>query len=413
MAEALPRVCIFGVKNVELFSSSECPEWETRKMVCECHLIDDDLDEILVRFRPHVIITVGEVSDFPRLKNSSPDVAKRWINFKDTSDLQRMGGAAFHCFVSNCVKQRDDLPPLISVFTPAYKTGDAIRRPYESLLKQGYNNWEWVIVDDSDDDGSTLSMLTDLAESDHRVHVFKYHRHSGVIGEVKNWACHLCRGEFLVEMDHDDELTPNALRDIVEAFQYFDGRDEDHPKADFVYTDFAEVFPDGSPLTYNKGWGHGYGSYRWEWYGEKRLAVSNASNINPKTIRHIVAAPNHARCWRADFYKAIGGHGRLIHVADDYELMVRTFLKTRMARVPTLCYIQWRNEGGNTHRDRNQEIQRLVRSFSTWYDGAIHERFVELGVDDFVYQEGQMTFWRLNHVPNPEVEPHCTLMANI
>ena len=85
-----------------------------------------------------------------------------------------------------------------------------------------------------------------------------------------------------------------------------------------------------------------------------------------------------------------------------------------MVRIPQLGYLQWRNRegaiaGGNTHRERNAEIQRLTRAFSQRYDRAIHERFVALGVDDFVWREGENTFLRMGNVPNPEVEPHCTL----
>jgi len=211
----------------------------------------------------------------------------------------------------------------------------------------------------------------------------------------------------LVELDHDDELTPDALSRIVAAF-------EEHPDCGFVYTDFAECFEDGTPVNYPPGWGFGYGAYREREYNGVRYSVPIGPNVNPKTIRHIVAAPNHARCWRKGVYDAIGGHADLLHVADDYELMVRTFLETRMCRVPHLCYVQYRtgwDSMGNTHRVRNRDIQRLVRYFSTWYDKAIHERFLELGVDDFVWRDGENSFMRLGSVPNQEPEQHVTITA--
>jgi hypothetical protein len=41
------------------------------------------------------------------------------------------------------------------------------------------------------------------------------------------------------------------------------------------------------------------------------------------------------------------------------------------------------NAGGdNTQNYRRQEIQRLVRFVRERYDKAIHERFIELGVED-------------------------------
>jgi glycosyl transferase family 2 len=415
MASKLPRVCIFGATGLELFSSKSCPAFETRALDCRCYASDAELERILAVDDPSVIVSVGRPQDFPRLNQSPPDVTRRWINFEDGSDLARMGAAAFYCFIDNCVRERTDLPPLVSVFTPAYRTGATIQRPYASLRRQTYTNWEWIIVDDSDDDGSTFRHLSELARADHRIGVFKHHAHSGVLGRVKRWACRLANGQILAELDHDDELMPDALAQIVRAFRHFDGSSAERALAGFAYTDFAEIAADGSAVTYADSWAFGYGSYRWERSDERTLAVANAPNINPKTIRHIVGVPNHLRAWRRDAYEDAGGHGRHIHVADDYELLVRTFLTTRMARVPRLGYLQWRNpsgaiQRGNTHQERNQEIQRLTRAFSQRYDAAIHQRFLELGVDDFVWQAGEDTFARLSRIENPSVEPHCTLL---
>jgi hypothetical protein len=76
-----------------------------------------------------------------------------------------------------------------------------------------------------------------------------------------------------------------------------------------------------------------------------------------------------------------------------------------------MCYVQYRNADGNTSLGvRNKDIQRLVRYISSYYDEAIHKRFLELGVDDFVWKEGEQTFWRMMNVPNPQIEPHCTII---
>jgi len=415
VAEKLPKVCVFGALGIELSSAASCPRFETRALDCRCFATDDDLELILARVLPDVIVTIGQTAQFSKLARMPADISRRWIHFDNASDLTRIGAAAFHCFIDNCVRERRDLRPLVSVVTPAYRTGTRIRRPYASLRKQTYRNWEWILVDDSDDGGETFSMLSDLAQKDHRVCAFKSHAHSGVIGKVKSLGCRIANGQILVELDHDDELTHNALADVVSAFEYYDGSSPERPRAGFVYTDCAELAADGSPITYGPGWARGYGSYRWERWGERTLAVANTPNINPKTIRHIVGVPNHIRAWHRDCYREIGGHGRHIHVADDYELILRTFLATRLARVERLGYLQWRNPPGpiaqgNTHQERNKEIQRLTRAFCQRYDKAIHARLLELGIDDFVWKEGEDTFWRAGHVPSPAVEQHCTLL---
>ena len=96
--------------------------------------------------------------------------------------------------------------------------------------------------------------------------------------------------------------------------------------------------------------------------------------------------PNHARAWTREAYYAAGGHSPEVHVADDYELCIRTFLTTRMINVKRFGYIQHLNtSGSNTQRVRNKEIQRLVRYFAYQYDQQIHDRFEELEVDDFIW----------------------------
>jgi glycosyltransferase involved in cell wall biosynthesis len=412
MAEVLPVVCIFGALNIDLKSPEPIPDFETSGLDCRCFLTDDDLMKVLAEHRPTVIVSLGKEDEFPNLMNAPWGIRRRWINVTSTKDIPKIGEMAFKAYLHNAVNNRNDIP-LVTVFTPAFRTGDKIRRPFDSLRVQTHSNWEWVIMDDSDDDGETFEMLTNLAQRDPRIRLYKSYRHSGCIGSLKKDACMLARGEYLVELDHDDELTPFALDKVVSAFKK-------HPECGFVYTDFAECFEDGAPVAYGQNrtkkppysdWGFGYGSYRDEVHGGQKYVVANAPNINPKTIRHIVAAPNHIRSWRKDVYMEMGGHGDTIHVADDYEIMVRTFLSTRMCRVPHMCYVQYRNiQEGNTHRFRIKEIQRLVRYFSQHYDQRIHERFLELGVDDFVWQEGKNTFECMGQIINPAKESHATIL---
>jgi glycosyltransferase involved in cell wall biosynthesis len=400
---SLPVICVFGAKNVELLSA-ECPSFETRDMDVKCYSTDENLYEVLACDRPSCIVSFGDMRNFTRLASSPDFVLKMWIHFEDMNDLVKKGRQVFDCFIMNAIS-KIDRKPLVSVFTPAFRSGDKILKPFMSLLGQTYKDWEWVIVDDSDDNGETFKMLSEMAEKDGRIRVYKEHKHSGRIGTVKRTACGIARGQYLVVLDHDDELTMDALKLIVDAFIQ-------NPESGFVYTDFAECLEDGSMVTYPDGWGLGYGAYRQETHGGVKYMVVNSPNINPKTIRHIVAAPNHIRAWKKSFYDSIGGHSDMMHVVDDYELMVRTFLSTRMVHIPKLCYIQYRNMdgSGNTHKSRNKEIQRLVRYVSMNYDDAIHNRFLSLGIDDYLWSPSYgQSFINMCNVPNPDIEQHCTI----
>jgi O-antigen biosynthesis protein len=398
----LPVICIFGRKDIDLVTPV-VEDYEEKRLDCRCYSSDSKLEQILVRDRPQVIITFGHRSAYPNLIKATYETHKKWLHFDTLTDLKQLGISAYNHYLKILFDDgKADGTPLVTVFTPAYKTGEKIYRPYHSLSEQTYANWEWVIVDDSDDAGRTFKILGSLAGKDHRIRVYKPWKHSGIIGEVKNWACSLAKGQILVELDHDDELTDYALDCVVKGFQQY-------PEAGFLYTDCAEIYEDGTSFTYRNGWAFGYGSYTDVEYRGRLYKSGSAGNINAKTIRHIVSTPNHIRAWKKSFYESIGGHNTALHVADDYEIMVRTFLKTRMVRVPKLCYLQ--HIGNTAQQDRNKDIHRHVRSIRTHYDRMIHERFLELGCDDFTWVEKNGC--SDDHIPNPEAEPHATWIADI
>ena len=398
----LPVICLFGRRDCAL-QTPKMEGYEEQRLDCRCYSSESNLEQVLVQDRPNVIITIGNRLSFTDLIKAPFEIRKRWLHYDTLPDLTQLGIDAYNWYLTSLFNERgaDDYP-LITVFTPAYKTGKNINRPFGSLQEQTYTNWEWIVVDDSDDDGKTFQLLSNLAKKDYRIEVFKAWQHSGVIGKIKNWACSLGKGSILVELDHDDELTDYALDYVVRGFKQF-------PEAGFLYTDCAEIFEDGTNLIYRDGWSFGYGSYTDVEYRGKLYKSGSGGNINSKTIRHIISAPNHIRAWKKSFYESIGGHNKELHVADDYDLMVRTFLKTRMIRVPRLCYLQ---HIGNTAQEvRNKDIHRHVKSIRVHYDRMIHDRFIELGCEDFIWDQGRgcSDF----DILNPKVEPHVTLVANV
>lgn len=372
----LPTVLVLATRPIAL-GAPDATSAEPYELDCQWQASDDDLASILARERPDVIVSFGPRSRYPRLAEAPNDIRRRWLHFDRAepthAELQAIGAlvlcyAVRHALVPDAAVGR---PPLVSVFTPAYRPGERIQRAYRSLASQSFDNWEWVVVDDSGDEGETWRALEALARTDPRLSIH-LSTHSGRIGEVKRRACSLARGDILVELDHDDELTPNALADIVAAF-------ERHPEAGFVYSDWAEVDErTGASLTYPPGWAFGFGRYRTESFRARPLHIAIAPPVNETTIRHIVSTPNHVRAWRRESYWQIGGHNPRLHVADDYDLVVRTFLRVPMIHVPRLCYIQYLNSGTNTQARRRPEIQLLVHQIRDHYEHQIRERLQEL-----------------------------------
>lgn len=369
------------------------PRYEARGFSIRVIPDDSSITSLLAESLPHAIVTFGRGEMFAELENCPLEIRRRWIHLDENPEPAGLAQMITNVFVDVVTRDRFSDQPLVSVFTPTYNTGRRLMRAYRSLIAQTYSNWEWVILDDSPTE-ETFHSLREIAENDWRVRVYRSWRNSGSIGDLKRDLCGLAQGSILVELDHDDALTPDCLGSVVEALARF-------PDAGFAYTDCAEIFEDGSEHSYAPGWGLGFGSYRQEAYLSKEFAVTNYPPVNPKTIRHIVGVPNHVRAWMRSAYESSGGYGRGIHVADDYELLVRTFLTTRMVHIQRLGYVQFMSRsGGNTQMKRNLEIQRLVRLFRERYDRQIHERFLELGVEDWAWK-GELSDYRVDPPSNP------------
>lgn len=269
--------------------------------------------------------------------------------------------------------------PVISIYTSAYNTKDRIYQTYESIRNQTFCYWEWVIVNDSEDGGETQAILESIAREDPRVKVYQFTKPSrGSIGEAKYRAAGLCKGSLIAEMDHDDLIASTCLEYIVRASEKF-------TNCGFFYTDCTEIDQTYKPNErYPEGFALGYGSYREEEFAGLMFDVQNTVPTNPLTIRHIVGVPNHMRVWRKEIYDRIGGYNQLMRIADDYELIVRTFLETKFCRIPRLLYFQ-RYDGNNSQDNGNRmDIQYRVKVIADYYRKLIKNRFEELGVPDFV-----------------------------
>ena len=53
--------------------------------------------------------------------------------------------------------------------------------------------------------------------------------------------------------------------------------------------------------------------------------------------------PNHVRIWERELYHQIGGHNSNVPIMDDHEILIRTFLATRMIHLNKLGYVQYRS----------------------------------------------------------------------
>jgi glycosyltransferase involved in cell wall biosynthesis len=359
----------------------------------EEHLFDDvvvynlpytnDVVGDYTKYKPDLIISFGEEVNIPHYH------LKRFhIHYDEPIDEAILANVIVcQTVFRNCEYFR----PRFTIFTPTYKTGERIYRTYESLNNQTFDNWEWVVVDDSPDP-ETWEMITEIAEKDYRVKPHRiYPLSGGNIGLAKHRAAMLGDGDWLIELDHDDCLVTTCLETANDAILKY-------PDAGFLYTDCSEIYEDGEPKFYDHDWtgnwyarhdnyfDFGYAGHSWvNVDGVDRLAHWYP-DVNPLTIRFNITMPNHARMWERSVYHNISGHNKLTPVADDLEILIRTFLETKMIHVKKVLYLQYNNN--NSTVDNNAtDINRRARLIRDFYDKRIHDRIEEMGYFDWNWDE--------------------------
>lgn len=207
-----------------------------------------------------------------------------------------------------------DYKPLFSIVMPVYNTDvEFLSDAVESIRKQWYERWELCICDDASTDRDTLEYLASL--KDDRIKI-KYRLENGNISRASNDALELATGDFAVLMDHDDEISPDALYMVTKAIN------EHNP--DFVYSDEDKIEPDGR---------HSEAHFKPDYSPDMFLSQNYIS---------------HLAVIRMKLLREIGGWHTGVEGSQDYDLYLRLFEKSEnIYHIPKILY-HWRKSEGST-----------------------------------------------------------------
>ena len=107
---------------------------------------------------------------------------------------------------------------LVSVIMPVFNAQRYLKDSIQSVIRQTYNIWELIIVDDGSDDES-LSLCQDFARNDRRIKV--YSKENGGASSARNYGLSRAQGKFVTFIDDDDIYIPQFLEAAVEAFDNY------------------------------------------------------------------------------------------------------------------------------------------------------------------------------------------------
>ena len=113
--------------------------------------------------------------------------------------------------------------PLVSIVTPSFNHGEFIEDTILSVLRQGYPNLEYLVMDGKSTDG-TVDILRKYEAQGLK---WVSERDAGQSAAI-NKGFSMCRGEILAWLNSDDTYMPGAVQKAVDAFLQ-------HPEAGVVY----------------------------------------------------------------------------------------------------------------------------------------------------------------------------------
>ena len=111
---------------------------------------------------------------------------------------------------------------LISVIIPLYNKESSIAQTLQSVFSQEYSDFEIVVVDDGSTDNS-VEIVEAICDS--RIRLIK--QENGGPSKARNTGVKYAKGDWVVMLDADDELLPNALNTFLIAIL-------NHPEVDIV-----------------------------------------------------------------------------------------------------------------------------------------------------------------------------------
>jgi O-antigen biosynthesis protein len=249
----------------------------------------------------------------------------------------------------------------ISIFTATHNP-QYLAETYNSVKDQDL--FEWVILAN----GIPLDSIPAVLRADPRVKVHSLPTiGENYVGALKARACRLCRGDVLLELDHDDLLMPDAIAEVKTAFA--------DSRIGFVYSNAANFRGDFEPAGRFAD-GHGW-QYRPVEYRGHKLEEHVAFPATPASLYRVWYAPNHLRAWRRSVYEQIGAHDPKMRVLDDQDLICRTYLATEFRHVDR-CLYPYRIDGNNTWLKHNGKIQQNTVRIGDEYLRRLAARWPEL-----------------------------------
>ncbi|HIK13981.1 MAG TPA: glycosyltransferase [Leptolyngbyaceae cyanobacterium M33_DOE_097] len=216
--------------------------------------------------------------------------------------------------------QKWENQPKFSIIMPVYNVNAVwLKKAIQSVQNQIYSNWELCIADDASTESYIAPILKRYSRADSRIKVV-FRTENGGISAASNDALAIATGDYIALLDHDDELAIDALYENAKLINQ-------HPEADFIYSDEDKIDPSGTRISpfLKPGW-------------------------SPDFF-HQLMYTCHLGVYRTSLVRKIGGFRSEFDGSQDYDLVLRFTEHTQnIFHIPKFLY-HWRIIPASTSAD--------------------------------------------------------------
>lgn len=114
----------------------------------------------------------------------------------------------------------DRMSTVLSIVTPTYNRGEMLWKCYDSLEKQTCSNFEWIVVDDGSEDNTSFEVKEMIEKASH-FPVYYVRKENGGKHTALNESHSLIHGDYVLILDSDDSLTPDAVENILSGWNRY------------------------------------------------------------------------------------------------------------------------------------------------------------------------------------------------
>jgi glycosyltransferase involved in cell wall biosynthesis len=165
-----------------------------------------------------------------KAKHLNPNIYKKLMRYNIAHNIMHNSyedflGGTFLTFHQDKYADTNYKDPMFSIIVPIYNVEKYIEDCLRSILAQSYQNFEVICVDDGSPDKS-IEILKKYEQLDKRIRIIQQQNKG--LGGARNTGVKNSKGKYLLFVDSDDRLHPNALEKLYNQINI-------HPKDIYLF----------------------------------------------------------------------------------------------------------------------------------------------------------------------------------